>query len=227
MPLGSVEVVGALVQGNRVVRIPGGERFIPPLAWRTETLNYQPPRFSAQFYGIVESSNVQQRLGNSDSARVSNTNEGGPHDNLITSYPRPTCYHTCGMACPYFDPVAPDSRDTGPENAMLPLGGVWEGLCRAVPDQPCQPDRDILQPLCNLGYARGTCARFPGGEAPDAVRFTVSSDDGASVKLYYVIERDHHPFAHGPVDHPAAILERQADAYLRSYRRRKMELHGR
>jgi hypothetical protein len=131
------------------------------------------------------------------------------------------------MSCPYFDPVAPLHRDAGPENAMLPLGEVWEGICRAVPGQPHQPDRTMLQPLCNLGYARGTCARFPGGDAPDAVRFTVSGDDGATVRLYYVIERDHHPFAHGPVENPSGLLERQADAYLQSYRRRKEEAHAR
>jgi hypothetical protein len=129
------------------------------------------------------------------------------------------------MSCPYFDPVAPQSRPAGPENSMLPLGEVWEGLCRAVPGEPHQPDRTVLQPLCNLGYARGTCARFPAGDGPDAVRFAVSGDDGATVRLYYVIERDHHPFAHGPLDagNPSALLARQADAYLCSYRRRKKE----
>ena len=108
---------------------------------------------------------------------------------------------------------------------MLPLGGVWEGLCRALPGEAHQPDHAVLQPLCNLGYARGTCARFPAGDGPDAVRFTVSGDDGATVRLYYVIERDHHPFAHGPVEagQSATLLARQAEAYLRSYRRRKME----
>jgi hypothetical protein len=137
------------------------------------------------------------------------------------------------MSCPYFDPVAPEGSDSGPENAMLPLGGIWDGLCRAVPGEPWQPDRATLQALCNLGYARGSCARFPSGGGPDAVRFAVAGDDGACVRLYYVMERDHHPFAHGPLDNPdnldgpagnlSPLLARQAGAYISSYRRRKRE----
>ena len=134
------------------------------------------------------------------------------------------------MSCPYFDPVAPWGPGSGPENAMLPLGGVWDGLCRAVPGEAWQPDRATLQPLCNLGYARGICARFPNGDGPDAVRFAVAGDDGANVRLYYVIERDHHPFAHGRLDdldgppgNSSPLLARQAGAYIRSYLRRKRE----
>jgi hypothetical protein len=134
------------------------------------------------------------------------------------------------MSCPYFRPVTPQGRDSGPENAMLPLGGVWDGLCCAAPADPWQPDLSTLQRLCNLGYARGNCGRFPGGDGPDAVRFAISGDDGVTVRLYYVIERDHHPFAHGPLDHPDApvgnsspLLAPQAGAYLHSYLRRKRE----
>jgi hypothetical protein len=132
------------------------------------------------------------------------------------------------MSCPYFDPVAPRVPGSGPESAMLPLGDAWTGICRATPDQPWQPDHATLGPLCNLGYARGTCARFPPGDGPDAVRFAVSGDRGATVDLYYVIERDHHPFAHGPLEHTSAgvqgagpLLARQAQAYVQSYLRRK------
>ena len=113
---------------------------------------------------------------------------------------------------------------------MLPLGGVWDGLCRTVPGEPRQPDRATLQSLCNLGYARGRCARFPSRDGPDAVRFAIAGDDGATVRLYYVIERDHHPFAHGPLDgldappaNSPPLLARQAAAYIQSYRRRKRE----
>jgi len=139
------------------------------------------------------------------------------------------------MSCPYFDPVAPQSPGSGPENAMLPLGGVWDGLCRTVPGEPWQPDRATMQALCNLGYARGSCARFPSRDGPDAVRFAIAGDDGATVRLYYVIERDHHPFAHGafaqgpldrldgPAGNSSPLLARQAAAYIQSYRRRKRE----
>jgi hypothetical protein len=149
------------------------------------------------------------------------------------------------MSCPYFDPVAPWGAGSGPENAMLPLGGMWDGLCRAIPGEAWQPDQATLQPLCNLGYARGICARFPEGDGPDAVRFAVAGDDGATLRLCYVIEQNHHPFAHGtfahgtlahgafangPLDNPDApagisppLLARQAGAYIRSYLRRKRE----
>ena len=134
-----------------------------------------------------------------------------------------------GMCCPYFDPAEP--RGAG-GSAMLPLGGEWAGLCRAAPGAPAQPDEAGLHGLCNLGYARGACRRFPAGEGPDAVRFTVRAADESGLRLYYVVERDHHPFAHGPLEYSRALgllvnlpegelLGRQALAYVRSYLRRK------
>ena len=76
------------------------------------------------------------------------------------------------------------------------------------------------------------CARFPGGDGPDAVRFTVQAADEARLRLYYVVERDHHPYAHGPLEFRRALgtlvnppegelLGRQALAYARSYLLRK------
>jgi len=115
---------------------------------------------------------------------------------------------------------------------MLPLGDLWAGMCRAAPEAPVEPDESSLRPVCNLGYARGQCCRFPSREGPDAVRFTACADDGASVRMYYVVERDHHPFAHGPMEYSRALgcvvnppagenLARQAQAYAESYLRRK------
>jgi hypothetical protein len=118
---------------------------------------------------------------------------------------------------------------------MLPLGGAWAGICRATADDPWQPGEPALERRCNLGYARGECARFPQGDGPDAARFTISSDDGATLRLYYVLERDHHPFAHGPLEYSIAAaavvpavgrgdtLDAQAAAYAASYLRRKRE----
>lgn len=117
---------------------------------------------------------------------------------------------------------------------MLPLGDAWTGFCRAVPDQPFRPDDSLLDPFCNLGYARGHCARFPADDGPDAVRFTIVSDDGASLRLYYVLERDHRPFAHGPLEFSVAqnelatpaeggLTSLQARAYAASYLRRRSE----
>ncbi len=121
---------------------------------------------------------------------------------------------------------------------MLPLGDVWMGVCRAVADVPWEPPEAMLRQLCNLGYARGNCARFPDDGGPDAVRFTISRDDRASVRIYYVLERDHLPFAHGPLvfsrtgaafvsPPPGELLRGQAQAYVESYLRRKSEAAGR
>ena len=115
---------------------------------------------------------------------------------------------------------------------MLPLGESWSGICRAGAGE-FRPDDAVLR-CCNLGYARRTCPQFPAGDGPDAVRFTISSHSEDTVRIYYVVERDHHPFAHGslacsmasgqwtsaPVDD---TLQRQAQAYVESYLRRKKE----
>ena len=142
------------------------------------------------------------------------------------------------MACPYFFPVEPRTAGSNPQHAMLPLGASWTGSCQAVPDASWQPDDTTLRSLCNLGYARGNCSRFPCDDGPDAVRFTISRDDGRSLRIYYVVERDHHPFAHGPLDYslagqrfadppPGETMGRQARAYVESYLRRKAEAQGR
>jgi len=117
---------------------------------------------------------------------------------------------------------------------MLPLGDAWTGICRAVPDDLFRPDDSTLDTFCNLGYARGRCARFPADHGPDAVRFTIVSNEGAVLRLYYVLERDHRPFAHGALEFsvaqnelttPAegALTAAQARAYAASYLRRTSE----
>lgn len=146
-----------------------------------------------------------------------------------------TCYYTSKMACPYFYPVERDRTDMRSESALLPLGDAWAGLCRAGAGPAWQPDQAVRDPLCMLGYARSLCHRFPHDDpGADAVRFAISRDDGVSLQLYYVLERDHHPFAHGPLEYSLTagqflqapsgeILSRQAEAYVQSYLRRKKE----
>ncbi len=102
-------------------------------------------------------------------------------------------------------------------------------------DEPCTPDEIDLLPLCHLGYARGHCRRFPAGSVgPDAVRFVMQRDDGRSLHLSYVLERDHHPWAHGALEYVRAaerfteppadpIVNRQAEAYVAAYLFRKAE----
>ena len=135
------------------------------------------------------------------------------------------------MACPYFFPVERRSSAADVRDAMLPLGDSWSGLCRATAGPLSTPDESALRPLCNLGYARGNCPQFPSSDGPDAVRFTISRDSGGTLGIAFVVERDHHPFAHGRLEYDAAsgilsqapgeILARQACAYAESYRRRK------
>jgi len=143
------------------------------------------------------------------------------------------CYHTSEMSCPYFEPLEPHPRADGATGAMLPLGGVWAGTCHADPQQIVNPDDSVLHRLCNIGYARGVCPRFPSADAgPDAARFTLNQDDGASLRMYYVLERDHRPFAHGAIEFALAgsafttaptgeFTGRQAAAYAASYLQRK------
>jgi len=139
------------------------------------------------------------------------------------------------MACPYFYPLERRPRGSNPRSAMLPLGDVWTGLCRAPSASPDPPDDATLRLVCALGYARARCPRFPMQDSTaDAVRFVIRSDDGITLRLQYVLERDHHPLTHGPLEyslsagrfvpHPdGEILNRQAEAYVQSYLSRKKE----
>ena len=135
------------------------------------------------------------------------------------------------MSCPCFCPRQPRTPSSGPENALLPLGDAWAGVCLAQPEDPVPPD-DATLPLCNLGYARGACARFPADTGPDAVRFAIAHDDGRTLQIYYVLERGHYPLTHGQIEYrftleafepalPPAISRDQAQAYVTSYRRHK------
>ena len=113
----------------------------------------------------------------------------------------------------------------------MPLGDAWSGVCLAAPDREWRPDPGTLHQLCNFGYAREKCARIPDG-TPDAVRFTISHDRDGVVGIYWVMEKDHLPFAHGALEysraesgfrsaHPDACVTQQAGAYVASYLRWK------
>ena len=132
------------------------------------------------------------------------------------------------MACPYFFP-----QQARPASPMLPLGDWWQGACHATAEEPVEAPGggDVC---CNLGYARGQCARFPESSGADAFRFTIAGHENALVRIYYVAERDHRPFDHGALEYSVAasalaappaspLLARQAEAYVQSYLRRKKE----
>ena len=137
------------------------------------------------------------------------------------------------MACPYFHAVKPYRQTDPSRSAMLPLGDAWDGLCHAIPDAPVEPGESTILSFCNMGYARGCCARFPAGEGPDAVRFTIADDGPGTLRVYYVLERDHHPWSHGPLEFSRAAeylgppadeaAIRLARAYVESYLRRISE----
>lgn len=116
----------------------------------------------------------------------------------------------------------------------VPLGDVYRGECRAQ-TEPHTPDEARLF-LCNLGYARDECTRFPAESPVDQTRFALADEtpptlvirvvqEGAcrplgSVTLEFHVERQVWTTAH---DDP--IIQRQAEAYLEAYfRRRPVEL---
>jgi hypothetical protein len=127
------------------------------------------------------------------------------------------------MACPYFEPR---QRLEDPASPIPPpLGDYYGGRC--VAGESFEPDPETARDLCNYGYARGRCPRFPGGDGADAVRFTIGSDDETIVVIRYATERDHYPLECGELSLGRAaqacdsILLRQAQAYLESYLRRR------
>lgn len=133
------------------------------------------------------------------------------------------------MPCPYFYPVGHLAWANAPR---LPLGDAYSGFCHADPNAQADPGATTIRDLCNLGYARGRCSRFSAADGPDAIRFSVVRDRGEFITIYWVRERDHQPFDHGPLEYsvpagtftspPAAgLIEQQARAYLGSYLRRK------
>ena len=139
------------------------------------------------------------------------------------------------MACPYFYPTERFGQNVWPHPARLPLGDGYAGICGVNPAADFRPDENRLREYCNLGYARGVCDRFPNAACADAVRFTVSGDQDGIIIIYYALEKDHRPCGHGPLEYDKArrafvappvdrMLHRQAEAYVESYLRRKMEL---
>ena len=112
------------------------------------------------------------------------------------------------------------------------MGDAYTGWCHAAPGIETDPGMAALKDYCNLGYARGRCARFPQGDGPDAVRFAVATERDGLIRIQWVRERDHHPFDHGPLEYSLAnhtftaadvdpAVAQQAHAYIESYLRRK------
>jgi len=132
------------------------------------------------------------------------------------------------VACPFFMPVTRLDQNEWIHAPRLPLGDPFNGVCHARPAEPFEPPDSSLDDLCNCGYARGRCDRFPAESTADAVRFSVTSVDADSIRLVYILEKGHAPVEHGILRYatrqscfvdepPTAILGAQAQAFLESH----------
>ena len=133
------------------------------------------------------------------------------------------------MACPYFYPLVRFETSGWEIPPRLPLGEAYSGECRAN-GAKFQPEESRLRQVCNLGYGRNCCERFPESAAADAVRFHVAKHRGKLIRLQYVFEKDCWPKEHGVIECSGAavssgpadeLLRKQATAFLESYLRRR------
>jgi hypothetical protein len=136
------------------------------------------------------------------------------------------------VACPFFVPSRRLEIAGWVRPPRFPLGDPFSGACHARPAEVIEPPESRQRELCNCGYARGRCDRFPGDSAADAVRFSVTDETPARLVLIYVVEKDHAPAGHGTLEysisdarleapHISEILAHQARAFLESYLRRR------
>ena len=136
------------------------------------------------------------------------------------------------MACPFFVPSRRLENAAWVIPPRLPLGDPFGGACHAHPADIIEPPESQQREICNCGYARGRCDRFPANDAPDAVRFSVTDDSPARLSVVYVVEKDHTPAEFGTLEYTVAdarlagspigdVLAHQARAFLESYLRRR------
>jgi hypothetical protein len=113
----------------------------------------------------------------------------------------------------------------------LPLGDAYTGECLASAN-PFQPDEQQMREVCNLGYGRGRCDRFPEQSPSDAIRFHIARDEGELLSIQYVREKDCWPQSHGVFECSSSnatlenapaddLLRQQASAFVQSYLRRR------
>jgi hypothetical protein len=116
--------------------------------------------------------------------------------------------------------------------SRLPLGGGWSGYCCAPGHEGAEPTNQELRELCNLGYAAG-CPRLPAERTCDAVRFSIASDRGVQLLMWFVYESGHRPAGHGMLEydlllgqwtspHSDARIQKMAECYLQSYLLRRI-----
>jgi hypothetical protein len=133
------------------------------------------------------------------------------------------------VACPFFAPSRRLENIGWAVPPRYPLGDLFSGTCHASTSNLTEGHQDEC---CNFGYARGLCNRFPGGDAADAVRFSVTEDSAAKLVVVYVVEKDHAPAEFGTLEYSIAdarlngppisnVLVQQAQAFLESYLSRR------
>ena len=122
------------------------------------------------------------------------------------------------MACPFFKPLRRLDGGGWDPQPRLPLVDAWGGVCTAAYDWT--PPEATQREVCNCGYARGRCDRFPGAGvadgAADAVRFSLRNE-----RLIYILEKDHVPIEHGEIDYLSDSREplaSQSRAFMESWR---------
>jgi hypothetical protein len=103
--------------------------------------------------------------------------------------------YTRQMACPFFEPRTKLGDGPLDPPPRLPLGHAWAGVCVAPGFASHEPEETEQREICNTGYARGRCGRFPSNAEADAVRFSADQDG----RLVYILEKNHAPVRHGRV----------------------------
>jgi hypothetical protein len=100
------------------------------------------------------------------------------------------------MACPFFEPRTKLGEGPWDPAPRLPLVEAWAGVCVSPGFTLQEPDESEQREICNTGYARGRCPRFPSEAEADAVRFSAVRD-GEALRVVFVLEKDHAPVRHG------------------------------
>ena len=133
------------------------------------------------------------------------------------------------MACPFFLPTRMLDRGAWTNPPRLPLGEPYYGTCLARPSDVFSASETVQRELCNCGYARGRCERFPADSAADAVRFSIKGETDGRVRLIYIVEKDHAPVEHGELEYNGGVsgnsselLQAQARAFAESYLRHRV-----
>jgi hypothetical protein len=137
------------------------------------------------------------------------------------------------VACPFFVPISKSEDIAWLHSSRLPLGAGWDGQCAAPGHEGVIPNHNELKDFCNMGYA-ASCSRLPAQRRWDAVRFSVSRDQGSRLELWFVCELAHRPAGHGTLEydvtrecwttaHPEPRIQTMADCYLKSYLQRRIQ----